>query len=156
MLTKTRFFGEVDIDDDKILTFDNGIMGFEDMKRWTLIYDIEKGAEGPISWFQSLDEAGLALPVISPYSVTSKYEPIVEDELLKPLGEFKDEDLVTLLTITIPSSDPSRTTANFKAPLLINPVNRKGIQIIVNNEDYPIKFSIYDSVQKMKAEQNKE
>ena len=155
MLVKTRFFGEVDIEDEKILTFDNGIMGFEDMKRWTLIYDIEKGSEGPISWFQSLDMAELALPVINPYTVTAVYEPVVEDELLKPLGELKDEELVTLLTITIPSEDPSKTTANFRAPILINPVNRKGIQVIVNNEDYPIKFSIYESVQKMKAEKNK-
>ena len=155
MLVKTRFFGEVDIEDEKILTFDNGIMGFEDMKHWTLIYDIEKGSEGPISWFQSLDMAELALPVINPYTVTAVYEPVVEDELLKPLGEFKDEELVTLLTITIPSEDPSKTTANFRAPILINPVNRKGIQVIVNNEDYPIKFSIYESVQKMKAEKNK-
>ena len=155
MLVKTRFFGEVDIEDEKILTFDNGIMGFEDMKRWTLIYDIEKGSEGPISWFQSLDMAALALPVINPYTVTAVYEPVVEDELLKPLGEFKDEELVTFLTITIPSEDPSKTTANFRAPILINPVNRKGIQVIVNNEDYPIKFSIYESVQKMKAEKNK-
>ena len=155
MLVKTRFFGEVDIEDEKILTFDNGIMGFEDMKRWTLIYDIEEGSEGPISWFQSLDMAELALPVINPYTVTAVYEPVVEDELLKPLGEFKDEELVTFLTITIPSEDPSKTTANFRAPILINPVNRKGIQVIVNNEDYPIKFSIYESVQKMKAEKNK-
>ena len=155
MLVKTRFFGEVDIEDEKILTFDNGIMGFEDMKRWTLIYDIEKGSEGPISWFQLLDMAELALPVINPYTVTAVYEPVVEDELLKPLGEFKDEELVTFLTITIPSEDPSKTTANFRAPILINPVNRKGIQVIVNNEDYPIKFSIYESVQKMKAEKNK-
>ena len=155
MLVKTRFFGEVDIEDEKILTFDNGIMGFEDMKRWTLIYDIEKGSEGPISWFQSLDMAELALPVINPYTVTAIYEPVVEDELLKPLGEFKDEELVTFLTITIPSEDPSKTTANFRAPIFINPVNRKGIQVIVNNEDYPIKFSIYESVQKMKAEKNK-
>ena len=155
MLVKTRFFGEVDIEDENILTFDNGMLGFEDMKRWTLIYDIEKGSEGPISWFQSLDMAELALPVINPYTVTAVYEPVVEDELLKPLGEFKDEELVTLLTITIPSEDPSKTTANFRAPILINPVNRKGIQVIVNNEDYPIKFSIYESVQKMKAEKNK-
>lgn len=151
MQVTTRFFGEVDIDEEKILTFDNGIIGFEDMKRWTLIYDIERGSDAPISWFQSLDYSGLALPVINPYSVTAKYEPIVEDELLKPLGEFEDAELITLLTITIPSEDPKRTTANFKAPLLINPRNKKGIQIIVNNEDYPIKFSIYDSIKKMKG-----
>lgn len=152
MLTKTRFFGKVDIDDEKILTFDNGIMGFEDMKRWTVIYDIEKGSETPISWFQSLDCEGLALPIISPFSVTGRYEPIVEDELLKPLGEFKDEDLIIFLTITIPAEDPSKTTANFKAPLIINLKNRKGMQVIVNNEDYPVKFSIKDSVEKMKKE----
>lgn len=155
MLVQTRFFGEVDIDENKILTFENGIIGFEDMKRWTIMYDIDNGSGGLISWFQSLDFAGLALPVISPYSVTGKYEPVVEDELLKPLGEFKDEDLLTFLTITIPHEDPSKTTANFRAPLLINPNNCKGVQIIVNNEDYPVKFSIYDSVQKMKADKNK-
>ena len=155
MLVQTRFFGEVDIDEEKILTFENGIIGFEDMKRWTIMYDIDNGSGGLISWFQSLDFAGLALPIISPYSVAEKYEPIVEDELLKPLGEFKDEDLLTFLTITIPHEDPSKTTANFRAPLLINPNNCKGVQIIVNNEDYPIKFSIYDSVQKMKADKNK-
>lgn len=155
MLVQTRFFGEVEIDEEKILTFDNGIIGFEDMKRWTIIYDAEKGSEGTISWFQSLDFAGLALPIISPCSVTAKYEPVVEDEFLVPLGEFKDESLLTFLTITIPCEDPSKTTANFRAPLFINPDNRKGVQIIVNNEDYPIKFSIYDSVQKMKVEQNK-
>lgn len=150
MLTKTRFFGEVDIDESKILTFDNGIMGFEDMKRWTIIYDEEKGSDTPISWFQSLDCEGLALPIINPFSVTSKYEPIVEDELLKSLGDFKDEDLVIFLTITIPKEDPSKTTANFKAPLLINSKNHKGMQVIVNNEDYPVKFSIKDSIEKMK------
>lgn len=150
MLAKTRFFGEVEIDDEKILTFDNGIMGFEDMKRWTIIYDIEKGREGAISWFQSLDYPGLALPIISPYSVTERYEPIVEDELLKPLGEFKDEELLIFLIITIPSENPKLTTANFRAPLIINPENKKGLQVIVNNEDYPIKYKISDALEAMK------
>lgn len=150
MLAKTRFFGEVEIDDEKVLTFEHGIMGFEEMKKWTLLYDIEKGADGAISWFQSLDEAGLALPVISPYSVTSKYEPVVEDELLKTLGEFKDEELTIFLTITIPREDPSKTTANFKAPIIINPTNNRGLQVIVNNDDYPVKFKIYEAVAEMK------
>lgn len=148
MLVKTRFFGEVTIDDEKILTFENGIMGFEDMKRWTIIYDIEKGTDGVISWFQSLDLEGLALPIVSPYSVTSTYAPIVEDELLKPLGDFKDEELLIFLTMTIPKEDPYQTTANFKAPLIINPANKKGLQVIVNNEDYPIKYKIKEAMKK--------
>lgn len=146
MLVKTRFFGEAQIDEEKILTFENGIMGFEEMKRWTIIYDIEKGADGAISWFQSLDEAGLALPIISPYSITDVYSPIVEDELLKPLGEFKDEELLVFLVLTIPGENPKETTANFKAPILINPANKKGLQMIVNNEDYHIKHKLSDTL----------
>lgn len=150
MVTKTRFFGEVEIDDEKILTLDHGIMGFEDSKKWTILYDIEKGTEGVISWFQSLDFPELALPIISPYAVTDSYSPVVEDELLKPLGEFKDEDLLIFLILTIPSENPKLTTANFRAPLIINPVNKKGIQVIVNNEDYPVRYKIADALEAMK------
>lgn len=146
MLVKTRFFGEAQIDEEKILTFENGIMGFEEMKRWTIIYDIEKGADGAISWFQSLDEPGLALPIISPYSITDVYSPIVEDELLKPLGEFRDEELLVFLVLTIPGENPKEATANFKAPILINPMNKKGLQMIANNEDYYVKHKLSEMV----------
>lgn len=152
MLAKTRFFGEVEIDEEKVLTFPNGIMGFEEMRRWTILYDIEKGKEGAISWLQSLDMEELALPIISPYSVVSSYSPIVEDEILKPLGEFKDEELVIFLIITIPQENPKLTTANFKAPVIINPENKVGLQIIVNNEDYEVRFKIYEAIERMKKE----
>lgn len=152
MLAQTRFFGEVNIDDEKILTFENGIMGFEDMKHWTIMYDIEKGTEGAISWLQSLDFPGLALPIISPYAITKEYAPVVEDELLAPLGEFKDEDLLIFLILTIPKENPKETTANFKAPVLINPVNKKGLQLIINNEDYLIKQKLHDALAAMKKE----
>lgn len=155
MLAQTRFFGEVDIDEEKVLTFDDGIIGFEDMKRWTVLYDIERGGDNPISWFQSLDYPGLALPVVSPYYVTEKYEPVVEDELLVSLGEFKDEELLVYLTLTIPKENPGETTANFKAPIIINPKNHKGLQIIVNNEDYPIKFKLHEAVEAMKKNKGK-
>lgn len=150
MLVKTRFFGEVQIEEEKILTFENGIMGFDDKKSWTIIYDIDKGAEGAISWLQSLELPELALPIISPYSITDTYAPVVEDELLKPLGEFKDEELLIFLTLTIPSGSPKDTTANFKAPILINPLNKRGLQIIANNEDYQIKTRLEDSLAKKK------
>lgn len=42
MQVDTRWFGTVDIDDNKIVTFDLGIIGFEDCKKFTLIYDVER------------------------------------------------------------------------------------------------------------------
>ena len=73
MQVDTRWFGTVDIDDNKIVTFDLGIIGFEDCKKFTLIYDVEKGDEAAIMWLQSLDEAALALPVMKPEYIMKGY-----------------------------------------------------------------------------------
>ena len=48
MKVDTRWFGTVDIDDEKIITFDLGVIGFEDCKKFTLIYDVDKGDEASI------------------------------------------------------------------------------------------------------------
>ena len=86
MKVDTRWFGTIDIDDEKIITFDLGVIGFEDCKKFTLIYDVDKGDEASIMWLQSLDEPELALPMLKPELIKEDYDPIVEDEMLKALG----------------------------------------------------------------------
>lgn len=149
MKVVTKFFGEVELDDNKILDFPNGIIGFEDFKKYAIMYDEDSDGEVRISWLQSVEEPTLALPVIDPLAVLPDYAPMLEDELLKPLGESEDEDLLFLLAMTVPS-DMTKVTANMKAPFIINAKTCKGIQIIVDNADYPVKFNVYESVQKMK------
>ena len=151
MVVKTKFFGEVDIDDGKILDFPNGIIGFEDFKKFAIIYDIDDESESKISWLQSVEEPTLALPVVDPLAIVTEYSPMIEDELLKPLGNPADEDLLCLLVMTVPS-DMTKVTANLKAPVIINSKTNKGVQLIVDNADYPVKFNVYESVQKMKKE----
>ena len=41
MLVKTKHFGEIDLGEDKILHFENGIFGFEEYKTYTILYDSE-------------------------------------------------------------------------------------------------------------------
>lgn len=149
MKVLTKFFGEVELDEKKVLEFPNGIIGFEDFKKYAILYDEQNEEEKRISWLQSLEEPKLALPVIDPLAIMSEYTPMIEDELLKPLGDSADEDLLVLLAMTVPS-DMTKVTANMKAPFIINAVTCKGAQIIVDNADYPVKFNVYESVQKMK------
>lgn len=149
MLAKTKFFGEIELDDDKVLEFPGGIIGFEDYKKYAILYNEEKDDETRISWLQSLDEPALALPVVDPLMLVTEYNPMIEDELLKPLGNPADEDLLFLLALTVPS-DMTKVTANMKAPFIVNVATGKGVQLIVDNEDYPVKFNVYESVQKMK------
>ena len=149
MLAKTKFFGEVELDDDKVLEFPNGIIGFEGFTKFAILYDVDGNKETKINWLQSLEEPLLALPVVDPLAIVGEYSPMIEDELLKPLGNPADKDLLFLLSLTVPS-DMTKVTANLKAPFIINTVTKKGIQLIVENDDYPVKFNVYESVQKMK------
>lgn len=149
MLVNTRHFGEIDLDEDKIIYFENGILGFEDYKRYTLLYDDETGERPDISWLQSLDEAALAIPVISPFLVKEDFNPEVEDELLKPLGNLNENNIVVLVSITVPS-DIEKITANLKAPFIINSDSKKGAQVIIENPDYEVKYRFYEKLKQYK------
>jgi len=151
MLVKTRHFGEIELDENKILTFENGILGFEDNKRFTILYDNEGDERPDISWLQSLDEPALAIPVVNPFTVMEDYNPEIEDELLKPLGSLDEDNAVVLISITVPS-DMTKISANLKAPFIINSDSRKGTQIIIENPDYHVKYYFYEQLMAKKAE----
>lgn len=149
MLVKTKYFGEIELTEEKIITLDRGLMGFEEYKRYTILYDCEKEGGTNIMWFQSVDEQGLVLPMINPLIVKDDYNPVVEDELLVQLGEITEENLVILLTMTVPENI-EEMSVNLKAPVIINADTRKGVQIIVENQDYEVKYKVYDVLKKKK------
>ena len=143
MRINTRLFGEIEVSEDKIITFPGGIIGFPEMQKFTLIYDEEKGTNAGIRWMQSLDEAGFALPVMDPLVVKENYNPEVDDELLKGLGNIGPDNLLVLVTVTVPA-DLTKMTVNLQGPIVINVEERKACQVIVEGEDFPVKYPIYD------------
>lgn len=151
MQIKTRHFGEIDLDENKVIYFDNGIFGFEDYKEYTILYDNDEGGDNTnISWLQSLDEPALAIPVVNPFFIKAEYNPEVEDEMLKSLGDLNDENIVILVSITVPEN-VDKTSVNLKAPFIINSSERKGAQIIVENADYEVKYYFYEQLKALKA-----
>ena len=152
MKVSSRIFGEIEIEDDKILTFESGLIGFEEYKKFAIVYDTEKQTKGGIMWLQSMEDPDLAFPIIDPMLVYDNYNPVVEDEWLKPIGDIKNEtDIFVLSILTVPS-DLTKMTANLKAPVIINTETRKACQIIVNNEEYEVRHNVYDYIEKLKKE----
>ncbi len=141
MLIKTRYFGEVDIEKEKIIHFEQGLFGFEEYKDFTILYDSDAGSDTLFSWLQSTSEQSLAFPVVNPQRVKEDYDPLVEDALLESIGEIREGDLVVLLLATVPA-DVKKASVNLKAPLVINAGTRKGVQIIAENADYAVKHYI--------------
>lgn len=147
MKVKTRYFGEIELDENKIITFEHGLFGFEEYNRFTILYNSETEERPSISWLQCIDEQSLAIPVIIPTLVMPGYNPIVEDGVLETLGEWKEDTLSILVTMTIPA-DITRMTTNMKAPIIINTDNMRGCQVVVENADYEIKYAIYSLLKK--------
>ncbi len=146
MKANTKYFGEVDIEDEKVLDFPNGIIGFENLHKFAIIYDLDRGPEANLSYLQSLEEPLLVLPVVNPLVVLDDYNPMIEDEFLVPLDMPGEEEIMVLLAMTVPP-DITKMTVNMKAPFVINTRTRKGGQIIVENTDYQIRFPVYDILQ---------
>ena len=150
MRINTRIFGEVEISDDKIITFENGIIGFPDLKRFALIHDEDAGQGAGIRYLQSLDETGFAMPVMDPLIVKPDYDPEVDDELLADVGHAAGEELLVLVTVTVPS-DLTKMSVNLRGPFVINVETHRACQVIIDSSDYPVKFPIYDILQSGKA-----
>lgn len=149
MKANTRLFGEIEIAEEKIITMETGMIGFPDMRKFALIYDEEKGSKTAVRWFQSMDEPQVAFPVMDPTAVKPDYNPIVSDEILAPLGDLNDDNSFILVTLTVPSKI-EEMSINLKAPIVINIENNKGVQLIVE-DDFPVKYKIYDLLKKEKA-----
>lgn len=149
MVINTRVFGEVTIEDNKLIHFPGGIVGFPELQDFALIHDPDQGENGGIRWMQSVQEPQFAMPVIDPLRVKADYNPVVEDDLLMPIGDIDPDDLLVLVTITVPS-DLTQMTVNLMAPFIINAGNRKAAQIIVDG--YEVKFPVYEILQNKQKE----
>ncbi|MCR4694904.1 MAG: flagellar assembly protein FliW [Pseudobutyrivibrio sp.] len=140
MRVKTRLFGEIEIADDKIISLVHGLIGFPDMKRYTLIFDEEKKARGNIMWLQSLDETDFAMPVMMPQVVKPDYAPEINEGSLEPLGNLQPDNTYILVTVRVPKN-LDEASVNLKAPIIINTDNNIGDQIIIEGNE-PVRYLI--------------
>ena len=143
MEVKTRLFDSINIEEDKIIRFVYGLMGFPELMDFALVHDTDSESGKGIQWLQSMQDGNFAIPVVNPLQILDNYDPVVEDELLTPLGELAVEDMLVLVTITVPE-DITKMTVNLKGPIVINAKNCMACQVIAENEGLEVKFPVYD------------
>lgn len=123
-LTTTQF-GKIQIEDDNILEFKEGLIGFEEYKRFIIVSDKDLY---PIFWLVSIDEPSLEFPIINPFLFIPDYNPDIELE----------EGSETIFTILTLKKEVDKTTVNLKGPLVININQKKGRQIILSDDKYSL------------------
>jgi flagellar assembly factor FliW len=141
MLLKTRCFGEVKIKKEEIIKFTQPILGFDEYKQYILM---KNKSIFPTFWLQSVDDPGLAFPVVSPFFIDENYsiKLHVSDFEDINLKEFND---VIVLTLLVVPEDISLTRTNLRAPIIYNPIEKLAKQIVLQEEKYPIHFHVMDN-----------
>src|SRR5690625_1797955 len=138
MKIQTKYLGETEIEKSHIIHFTTGIPGFNEETEFVLM-DIPGNAGFQI--LQSITSAGTAFIVTNLHQIYRDYTFELDDNLLEALQITSEKEVVVLTIVTV--KDPFHySTLNLKAPIIINPVSRKGKQYIINSDNYPSKAVI--------------
>ncbi len=146
MVYKTRV-GEIDVQENEILNFENGIPGFDKLRKFALI---SRENDDPIQWLVSLENELVALPVINPWFVCIDYSLNLSQNDLQELSIENQADLKIVAILTIPREKPSETTVNLLAPIVINLKNNKAKQVIQEESPYSVKHLVRDEIERSK------
>jgi flagellar assembly factor FliW len=138
-------FGELEIAENDIIYFENGIPGFENLKKFYVYFSKETF---PIQWLISLDNLDITFPIIDPLLVRVDYSFDLPKDLVEYLEVNEPEDVKIFTIMTIPHGDPENITVNLKAPVLISKINNKGIQLILDDEEYHLKHNVKEEIQR--------
>lgn len=144
MKLQTTRFGEIDVNEEELLTVEEGLVGFSELTRFVLL---DHDAESPFKWLQSVDDGGIALIVVSPLTFKPDYLVEVTEEEIASLELSTPDDAIVSVVVTIPL-DPKKMSANLKAPLIFNSSNRKGKQFILKDPNYQTKHYILEELKK--------
>lgn len=138
MKIATRDFGVIEIDDNTVISMPNGILGFEDTKRYTLISPL--GEDTFPMWLQSVDGVQPCFVVYDPMQIYSDYSFEITDEE-QELLKIDENTPYRCLAVAIVPEDFKKTTINLRCPLVINTRDNIAAQIIL--EEYDFKCPVY-------------
>lgn len=143
MVIQTTRFGAVQLTNEDIIDFPEGILGFNDLRKFVLLDDPN---DEIFAWLQSCEVAQIAFPVLEPELFTTNYQVVLTKHDLESLGLRKDEKMRSFSIITIPD-DATQMTANLKAPVVINIEKRCARQIVLQDNNLAIREPIFAKLQ---------
>ncbi len=137
MEINTRDFGPVEVGEDAIYEFDDGLYGFEDVRRFAIF--AREFEDVSFLNLQALDSLFPCFLVFEPWELHSDYHPVLAKEDMEFCQVDNIEDLIFLVIATVPDLIED-LSINIKSPVVLNPKTRKARQVILQNPDYPVKY----------------
>jgi len=137
MKLNTKHFGEIDVEENNILDFEDGLPGFPDDRQFVLLEN-----EDPFCWLQSVTDGDNAFILVDAFKVLPDYNPQVDKDELESLGTYEPSDFLVLNIVVLPD-DVKDMTVNLLAPVIINTAGKKGRQVVLKNEEYGVRHYMF-------------
>jgi len=128
MKWKNRQFGELEFDDEHVLTFPEGIIGFEDCRRFVLINDEDSQ---PFRWLVSTEDEDISFPLLNPKIYIPAYN-----------AGNRQKDDATILVVASLNKEIERSTVNLRSPVIIMNKSKTGRQVILDDEAYALQHPL--------------
>ncbi|MGI6152237.1 MAG: flagellar assembly protein FliW [Christensenellaceae bacterium] len=135
-------FGIVQINEQSIINFPEGLPGFKELTKFAII---RCDQTEPIQWLQSIDDEDVSIPIINPFIIKPDYEIEVNDDELDLIDTHTEEDLIVLNVMVLPD-DLSKMTVNLMAPLLINIKKMIGMQVMMDYKPLSIQHPVFEAL----------
>ncbi len=135
---KTSRFGDLTIEKSGIIIIKGGLLGFPGQEKFVLV---NAGGDSPFQWLQSAEAAELAFVVVDPRLVEPSYRVEVQRDIIDTL-DIKDLDGSLVFAIVTLNKDPQKVTANLLGPIIINPANGQGRQVVLAESIYTARHKL--------------
>lgn len=124
---------------NNIVTFADGIPGFEEFQQYALV---EEEESAPFGTLQSVDREEVGFVLVDPFYFFEDYEFDIPENVVQELNVTTPRSLAIRVIITL-QEELNRSTANLVAPIVINTESGSGKQIILTNTSYSTKHTIF-------------
>ena len=123
-----RQFGELEFEENHVVTFPDGLIGFEKFRKFLIVDD---EATEPFRWLVSVEDGGLSFPLLDPALLLPGYAADAAT------GGGKTVFVVATLRGTTGGS-----TVNLRSPLVIDNTARTARQVVLDDEGLPLQFPL--------------
>ena len=145
MIIENTRFGNIDIDENKIINMSSNMLGFPGKKRFILL---ERKESKPFLWYQCVDDPTLAFVVMSPYLFKPDYAIDIQDVVKEMSWEVDEEaHLSVFVVVNASHGAPEKITANLMAPLIINTQQFEAHQKVFHESPYSHQHPIFNEGQ---------
>ncbi len=133
-------FGELEVDEAKLVRFADGIPAFEDEHEFAII---PCESDSPYAFLQSAKTPDLAFLMAHPHVFFPEYEFQLDDGAARALGIETADDILLYVFITIPGGRIEDMTANLMAPIVVSGRTFRARQVVLDQGGYTTKHRLF-------------